>query len=140
MYYCPKIKYEKYVKNKIKVFEKNILENYLICKHDKFDDQSILSKLKNLKGLNYILAGSKHNQKEIEDFVKFCKSNEDDFGFLNQGFFNITKDTKAKFISGPFTQMMFDIVEKKGKKLKILLNNLNITITKKTSNLLYSNI
>ena len=29
-YYKPKIKYEKYINNKLKVFEKSILENYLI--------------------------------------------------------------------------------------------------------------
>ena len=40
-------------------------------------------------------------------------------------FFKIIKKTKAKFISGPFTQMIFDIIEDKGKKLKILLDNIN---------------
>ena len=139
-FYNPKIKYEKYINNKIKVFDKNILDNYLICKHSKFNHSGIVNQLKNLKGLNYFLNGYKYNQKELENFVVFCKSNENDSGFLNQSFFNITKKAKAKFISGPFTEMMFDIVESKGKKLKILLNNINITISKKSSKLLYSNI
>ena len=36
------------------------------------------------------------------------------------------------------TQMFFDIVEQKGKKLKILLNNINITLSKSSSSYLYS--
>ena len=56
-----------------------------------------------------------------------------------QGFFK-TKKNKAKFISGPFTQMVFDIIEENGLKLKILINNMNITISKSSNNLLYSYI
>ena len=54
----------------------------------------------------------------INQLAEFCKSNEDSYGFLCQSFFNVVEKTKAKFVSGPFTQMMFDIVERKGKKLK----------------------
>ena len=50
------------------------------------------------------------------------------------------KKTKAKFISGPLTKMIFNIIEDEGKKLKILLNNINVTIPKNSSNLLYSYI
>ena len=64
---------------------------------------------------------------------------EDEGGFLKQNFFK-TKKNKAKFISGPFTQMVFDIIEEKGLKLKILINNMNMTISKSTNNLLYSYI
>ena len=35
-FYAPKIKYEKYINNKLKIFETNILEGYVICKHNKF--------------------------------------------------------------------------------------------------------
>ena len=80
------------------------------------------------------------NQKELENFIKFCKSHEDATGFLKQSFFNITRKNKAKFISGPFTQMIFNIIEDSGSKLKILLNNVNVTVSKKTRSLLYSYI
>ena len=137
-FYSPKIKYEKYINNKLKVFEKNILENYLICRHIKFKDRKIVNLLKNSRGLSYFLNGFEFNQNELNKFVKFCKSNEDQCGFLCQSFFDLAKKTKAKFITGPFAQMMFDIVETKGKKLKALLNNINITISKNNNNLLYS--
>ena len=137
-FYSPKIKYEKYLNNKLKVYKKNILENYLICKHYKFKDNKIINILKNSRGLSYFLNGFEFNQNELENFVKLCKDNEDKHGFLGQNFFSTAKKTRGKFISGPFTQMMFDIIENKEKKLKILLNNINITISKNSSNLLYS--
>ena len=37
-YYIPKIRYKKLVNNKIKIFEKSVLEGYLICFHTKFQD------------------------------------------------------------------------------------------------------
>lgn len=139
-FYNPKYKYERYINNKLKIFEKNILNNYLICKHNKFKDHKIISLLKNSRGLIHFLSGSEFNQKELNNFVNFCKSNENSNGYLTQNFFEISKNTKAKFISGPFTQMIFDIVENKGKKLKILLNNINMTITNNSNSLLYSRI
>ena len=139
-FYNPKYKYERYINNKLKTFEKSILNNYLICKHNKFKDPKIVNILKNSRGLIYFLSGCEFNQKKLEEFIKFCRLNEDANGFLTQSFFKIIKKTKAKFISGPFTQMIFDIIEDKGKKLKILLDNINITISKKQSNLLYSYI
>ena len=139
-FYDPKIKYEKFINNKIKVFEKKILNNYVICRHKKFNDPILVNGLKNSRGLVHFLSGCEFNQKELEKFIKFCKLNEDKNGFLTQSFFEILNKTKAKFVSGPFTQMIFDIVEKKEKKLKILLNNINITISKNSKNLLYSYI
>ena len=139
-FYNPKIKYEKFINNKLNVYEKNILDDYLICKHSKFSDNRIINILKNSKGLSYFLKGCEFNQKELNNFVKYCKSNEDAFGYMKQSFFDISKKTKARFISGPFSQMMFDIIENKGKKIKILLNNINVTVSKNSKNLLYSYI
>ena len=46
---------------------------------------------------------------------------------------------KAKFISGPFTNMIFEILEKQNNKIKILINNIVTTIPNK-SNYLYQPI
>ena len=139
-FYNPKYKYELYINNKLKTFEKNILNNYLICNHNKFKDPKIVNILKNSRGLIYFLSGCEFNQKKLEEFIKFCRLNEDANGFLTQSFFKIIKKTKAKFISGPFTQMIFNIIEDRGGKLKVLLNNANMTISKSSKNLLYSYI
>ena len=109
-FYNPKIKYEGYVNNRLKTFKKNILDNYLICKHSKFNNSGILSLLKNSRGLIYFLDKCQFHQKELEDFVKFCKSHEDPNGYLTQDFFQANNKTKVKFISGPFSQMIFDII------------------------------
>ena len=106
-FYIPKIKYQKLVKNKIRTFEKSILEGYLICFHTKFKDSKTLLKLKYAKGLNYFLDGFKENQKEISFFVNHCKNFEDDKGYLSQDFFDNGDFTKGKFISGPFTNLVF---------------------------------
>jgi|TARA_Y100000031_G_C8179435_1_gene365709 hypothetical protein len=139
-FYNPKIKYQKYINNKLKIYSKNILDNYLFCRHDEFVDKKKISLLKNSRGLIYFLQGCESNQKNLNNFVEFCKSNEDSAGFLKQSFFSVAKKTKGQFISGPFTQMFFDILEDKEKKLKVLLNNINVTISKNSSNLLYSSI
>ena len=139
-FYNPKVKYERYVNNRLKMFQKNILDNYLICKHDNFNDARLVNALKNSRGLVYFLQGYKSNQRELDNFVKFCKSNEDKNGFLKQSFFRIIINNKAKFTSGPFTQMIFEILEDKGRKLKILLNNIKMTIPKQSGNFLYSHI
>ena len=139
-FYIPKIKYERYVNNKRKVYEKKILDNYTICRHDKFKDHKIINQLNNARGLIYVLSGYQSNQQDLIKFVKFCKSKEDTNGFLTQGFFNIAKKSKAKFISGPFSQMVFDIIENKEKELKILINKISMTIQKHPKKLLYSYI
>ena len=45
----PKIKFQKLIKNKIQYIENDILEDYLLCYHDKFTKNNILNHLKNLK-------------------------------------------------------------------------------------------
>ena len=135
-FYSPKIKYKRYLKNKLKFFEKKILDNYIICKHDKFCDRALVNILKNSRGLTYFLRGYEFNQKELYKFIKFCKSHEDKNGFLKQDFF-ATKTNKAIFVSGPFTQMIFNIIEEKKNKIKVLVNNMDITISKSSRNLLY---
>jgi len=139
-FYIPKIKYENYKNNKLKIYEKNILNNYIICKHEKFSDSALVNLLKNSRGLVYFLKNSETNQSELESFVKLCKSHEDQDGFLKQTFFKISSKSKAKFVSGPFTRMSFNIIEENACKLKILLNNINVTISKTSEKLLYSYI
>jgi len=131
-FYNPKFKYQKYVKKNLKTYEKSILEGYIICKHSRFSDCSIISKLRNARGLKYFLNGNFQNQKEIDEFVKKCKTHEDEEGYLKQDFFEANIQTRAKFISGLFTNMIFDILSKQNNKLKIRVGNIITTINTKT--------
>ena len=139
VFYNPKIKFQKYFKNKLKTCEKFILENYVICHSSKFSDPSFINRLKYSKGISYFLTGSKGSQKEISMFVKECKNLEDENGYLTQDFFEILKDQKAKFISGPFTDVMFEVISNQKNKLRVLIGNLKTTISKQ-SGYLYRSI
>jgi len=135
-FYCPKIKYQKYIKQKLKTCEKFILENYLICYHPKFSDISVINQLKYSKGLCYFLNGFQKNQKDIIQFINHCNKHESPDGYLKQGFFEFNNFKRAKFISGPFTNMIFEIISNQKTELKILIDGLRTTINKK-SNYLY---
>ena len=132
----PKIKYEKFIKNKLHLLEKDILGDYLICYHKKFQEVGMLSILKNIRGLKYFLIDSKINQKEIINFIDYCKKNEDVDGYLKQSFFDFSNIEKGIFLSGPFTNMIFNVIDNQRHYLKVLVGKITTTITK-DSNYLY---
>ena len=132
----PKFRYQKLVRNKLHFLEKDVLDDYLICYHEKFQNSKIMAILKNLRGLKYLLANPKTNQKEIVNFINYCKKNQDENGYIKQSFFEFSKISKGKFLSGPFTNMIFSVIENQKHKLKILAGKVTMTITK-NSNYLY---
>ena len=127
-FYHPKIEYDKYFGNKVKKFEKFILENYIFCYHEKFKISNFVSQIKFLKGLVYFLDGYNKNQKNIIKFIDCCKNFENEKGYLTQSFFGTIIAKKAQFLSGPFTNMIFEIIDKQNNKLKILVGNIVTTI------------
>ena len=135
-FYYPKIKYHRYFGNKIKKFEKRMLENYIFCYHKEFSKVSSINKARFLKGLEYFLVGHNQSQNEITKFIEHCKAFEDNEGYLTPVFFKTMIANKAKFISGPFTNMIFEILERQKNKLKILVGNIVTTISDK-KNYLY---
>ena len=136
LFYCPKIEYQQYFGKKIKKLEKLALENYIFCYHKNFNKSFFVNKLRFIKGLEYFLNGYYQNQNEIIEFIRYCKCSENSNGYLTQAFFKTIITKKAKFISGPFTNMMFEIVNKQKNKLKIIVGNVVTTISDK-ANYLY---
>ena len=134
--YQPKFEYYKPLGGKVKRFEKFILENYIFCYHEKFKKLNFINEIKFLRGLEYFLEGYNQNQNQISKFIEYCKSFENEKGYLTQSFFKTIVIKKAKFISGPFTNMIFEIIEKQKNKLKILLGDIVTTIPN-TTNYLY---
>jgi|TARA_B100001964_G_C14124771_1_gene550019 hypothetical protein len=132
-FYQPKIEYHRYFGDKIKRFEKLILENYIFCYHKRFQKSSFVNQVKFLKGLEYFLHGYNLNQNNITKFIKYCKSFENEEGYLTQSFFKTIITKRAQFISGPFTNMFFEILEKQKNKLKILVSNIVMTIPNSTN-------
>ena len=138
-FYNPKIVYYKNFKNKIKKYEKFILENYIFCHHKKFVNSKVVNEVKFVKGLQYFLTGYVQNQDEIIGFIRNCQSFENKDGYITQAFFRKIVANKAKFISGPFANMMFEIIEKQKNKLKISINNIVMTISN-NQNYLYRSV
>ena len=136
-FYHPKVEYHQYFGDKVKRFEKLILENYIFCYHKKFKDNKILNKIKFLKGLEYFLQGHYQNQNEIIKFINHCKVFENKNGYLSQAFLKAMIKKRAQFVSGPFTNMVFEILEKQKNKLKILIGNF-VTTIQDNKNYLYS--
>ena len=128
----PKFKYQKLIKNKLHFIEKDILDDYLICYHEKFQNMKMMSVLKNLKGLKYFLVNSQTNQKEIVNFISYCKNNQDENGYIKQSFFEFSNIKNGIFLSGPFTNMIFSVIENQRDKLKVLIGNMTTSISKKT--------
>jgi len=137
--FVPKIKYKKKIKNRLHQIESDILDDYLLCYHKEFNNSKTITNLKGLKGLKYFLMQSKDNQKEIINFINYCKSNQGSDGYLKQSFFEFSNITKGIFLSGPFTSMIFKVIENRKNKLKILIGNITTTVTK-NSKYLYRSI
>ena len=138
-FYYPKIEYQKIIKNKLRKFEKILLENYVFCYHTKFNKINSLNEIRYVKGLTYFLNGYGQNQKEIVQFINHCKVFENEKGYLTSSFFKDMIISKARFVSGPLTNMIFEIIERQKNKIKILLGNIVTTIPDK-KNYLYLSI
>ena len=137
LFYFPKIIYEKKIKNKVKRIIKPILGNYLFCFNKHFSDRKFSFKLKYTKGLDYFLDGYVQNQSNISKFIDFCKNYENDEGSLKQSFFKVFEKNKVKFINGPLSNVIFEILEKKKQITKGSLGSMTVTI-KNNSNLFFS--
>jgi len=127
-FYHPKFQYQKNFGEKVKKFEKFLLENYIFCYHEKFKESKSINEFRFIKGLEYFLEGHYQNQNQILKFIEYCKSFENDNGYLTQSFFMKMVTKKAQFLSGPFTNMFFEILEKQKNKLKILIGNFVTTV------------
>ena len=128
--YSPKILIQKRSKNKVLKKELNILGDYIFLYHKKIN-QLTLNNLKFSRGLKYFLEGFQSSQTEMKTFIEKCKSLEDENGFISQNLFEIIKNEKYEFLSGPFTSKIFKILEIQKNKINILIGNFNTYIKKK---------
>lgn len=130
IFYEPKYTYELYSKGKKIEKTKSLLENYIFCKHECFLNLSTNS-LKFIKGLQFFLDGNFSSQKEINNFIKICKLHEDENGLIKNSFFKRFLTYKGKFVSGPFRNLIFDLIKKNNNDLKISIGNFLVTVSDK---------
>ena len=128
--YNPKLLIQKYQKNKLINKEFNLLGDYLLCYHKDFKNTQILKNLRFSRGLKYFLNGFIRSQNQIEDFVKKCKSSENESGFLSQNFYELNLNNNYKFSTGPFSETIFKIISLQKNKIDILMGNIKTTIKK----------
>ncbi len=128
-FYNPKILLEKEKCNKSKNYEKPVIDGYIFCFHPIFSSKDIINNLRNLKGLNYFLTNYNIlDQKNILSFINYCKKFENEKGFLSPNFFDCILKDRGKFISGPFKNLVFDIIKKNKKNLRIKIGNFATTV------------
>jgi len=128
--YSPKISIQKYKKNKLINKEFHLLGDYLFCFHKNFSNPQTINKLKFTRGLKYFLNGFIQSQEEIKKFIQKCKNSENNEGYLSQNLFKLYINSKYKFSSGPFAEMIFKIINLQKNKINILLGNVKTTINK----------
>ncbi len=129
-FFIPKLKLNIFNKSKLLTKESFLLGDYILCFHKDFEKKSILSSLKYTRGLKYFLTDFLSAQDEIEKFILKCKENEDEKGFIKSSFFDFRKCKNYEFISGPFTRMIFSIINENKINLKVLIGNRMATVSK----------
>ncbi len=133
-FYRPELKFKKRIKNKEKMLCSPIINNYVFCYLKDFENSKIISSCRNIIGVDYFLEGCNLNQKEIINFINFCKNHEDSNGGILPNFFLYLKVNKAQFINGPFSNIVFDILEKKNNFIKVSFGNFKAKVKYKTNN------
>ncbi len=130
-FYFPKIKIKKFKKNKLIEKDYSLLGNYFFCFHKKFENENITESLKYTKGLKYFLSGFSNSQNDINNFINKCREFEDKQGYVSHNFIKLCTGGKYKFTSGPFTEMIFKIINLQKNSIKILLGKFETTIKKR---------
>ena len=128
-FFFPKLKLQKIKKNKLISYVSPLLGDYIFCFHPKFSNENILRNVNYLKGVKFLLNGFRNYQKDIPNFIKRCRSSEDENGYIKQTFFNFVAIDKIKFLSGPFTNIIFKIMKRQKDSMKVSDGNVNITFS-----------
>tara|TARA_B100001029_G_C14898787_1_gene359688 strand:+ start:190 stop:666 length:477 start_codon:yes stop_codon:yes gene_type:complete len=125
-FYYPKIRSSK------KGSEKNILGNYVFCYSKNFSEENTSTlNLKFVKGLKKILFSKKRFNDEVLNFINYCKSHEDQNGFLKNTFFKEDINDEGRFLNGPFSNYIFSLIKKEKKKIQVLVGAIKVSISDK---------
>ena len=131
-FYQPKFLKETFKNNKKNVKEIPLIGNYIFVFNSNFSQKNVINFLSSTKGLEYFLDGSFLGQSQIDKFITLCKSFEDKKGHVQPNFFKNFLNYKARFLSGPFANKVFEVIEKKENYIKIILNNFEIKLSDKS--------
>lgn len=127
-FYIPKILIKRFAKEKLEKKEFNLLGDYLFCFNERFDETKNIETINYSRGLKFILQGFKQSQDEITAFIEKCKISEDLNGYISEQFYDLKINSNYKFISGPFTNFIFKILQLQKNKIRLLLGKFETTI------------
>lgn len=130
IFYRPKILINYFKNQKLISKEVNLFNDYIFIHSIDFSQKNKLFNLNFTKGIKLVLGNSLLNQEELNSFITKCKNFEDASGYLKQDFFNFVKKNNFKFSNGPFTNIIFSIIEETRNKIKILIGKNNYLIDK----------
>ena len=119
-----KLKYS----NQVVLKRKSLLNNYIFCYSEMFQDKKNLKRISSTIGLNYFLSISKKSSADINNFVKFCKSHEDERGILKNSFFFNFISNKVKINIGTLTDIIADVISTNGRQIKLEVGNKKLTL------------
>ena len=128
-FFFPKLKLQKIKKNKLISYVSPLLGDYIFCFHPKFSNENILRNVNYLKGVKFLLNGFRNYQKDIPNFINRCRSSEDENGYIKQTFFNFVAIDKIKFLSGPFTNIIFKVLKRQKNSMQVSDGNVNVSFS-----------
>jgi len=131
IFYQPKFLKETFKNDKKILREIPLIGNYVFVFHSNFSQKNFINFLSSTRGLEYFLERSILSQKQISEFVTLCKSFEDNGGNIKPNFFKNLLNYKAKFLSGPFVNKIFEVIEKKENHMRIILNDFEMKLSDK---------
>ena len=114
--------------NQIVLKRKSLLNNYIFCYSEMFQDKKNLKRISSTIGLNYFLSISKKSSADINNFVKFCKSHEDERGILKNSFFINFISNKVKINIGTLTDIIADVISTSERLIKLEVGNKKLTL------------
>tara|TARA_B100001057_G_C22860863_1_gene954455 strand:+ start:2061 stop:2564 length:504 start_codon:yes stop_codon:yes gene_type:complete len=129
--FIPKVKIELFKKNnKTYSREINLLGNYLFCYHRNFINMSNINLLQYTKGVKYVLKEFLYSQNNIKEFISKCRAHENKDGYIKPSFFDLNLNKKFKFLSGPFINFIFYVIDENKSSFNIVLNKFKTTVSK----------
>ena len=130
-YYIPKIQIQYYSKNKLISKQVNLLGDYMFCYNSSLSENNKINMIKFSRGLKYVLSGYSLLQKDIVKFIDLCKNYENKNGFVSLDFIKLIKNTKYQFISGPFANKIFEVINLQRNKIDILIGKFKTSMKRK---------
>ncbi len=113
---------------KIIVKKKNLLNSYIFCYSDLFQDKKNINKISTIVGLNYFLSISQKSSDEINNFIKFCRLHEDKRKILKKSFFFNFISNKVKISIGTLTDIIADVISSDKHLIKLEVGSKKLTL------------